>query len=272
MTYRKYCFFLAVAIFVLSGCSRQMLSTPGGWKLTWRDEFNGTGNPDPEKWEQPENNRRNNNNGPDGWWSAQDAYLDGAGHLVIRAREIPNRNNDCDSNDYSTGAVRSRGRFEQQYGRFEVRCKLPAQQGWWVAFWLMSPTVGHVDGSGEDGAEIDIFEGFGWTDTVQHALHWDGYGDAHRSEGHKMTIEGIREEFHVYALEWSPEEYVFSIDGRETWRSKAGGVSQVPAYIKVTGELSTEDWAKNRSWANDPAKAVFPDHFIVDYVRVYQKR
>ena len=238
-------------------------------QLIWSDEFDGT-TLDYNKWDKPQYNRRSNHEGPDGWWLKQDSFLDGEGHLIIRARQIDNRNSDNDAFDYATGAIRSIDRFEHRYGKFEIRCKLPSQPGWWVAFWLFSPGVGNVDGSGEDGTEIDIFEGFGWTDRVQHALHWDGYGDAHQSTGEDFTMEGIRDGFHTFSLEWYENLYIFYIDGVESWRTDAGGVSKVPAYVKITGELSTQSWAINDWWANDPAKAAFPDSFIVDYVRVYE--
>ncbi|RPH97946.1 MAG: glycoside hydrolase family 16 protein, partial [Calditrichaeota bacterium] len=147
-------------------------------ELVWNDEFNDAVL-DKKKWDQPEYNRRNNNAGPDGWWLKEDSYLDGQGHLIIRARKIENRNSDSDPYDYSTGAVRTLGKFEQKFGKFEIRCQLPTQPGWWVAFWLFAEGVHHEDESGRDGTEIDIFEGFGWTDKMQHALHWDGYGDKH---------------------------------------------------------------------------------------------
>jgi beta-glucanase (GH16 family) len=242
-----------------------------GWTLTWHDEFDGAGIPDIRNWDRPEYNRRNNDSGPDGWWLNEDSYLDGEGNLIIRARKIPNRNSDSDPYDYSTGAVRSIDRFEQRFGLFEVRCQLPQQPGWWVAFWLMSPTVGNVGNAGEDGTEIDIMEGFGWTDVINQALHWDGYGDAHQSEGKKTTIAGIRNGFHIFTLEWYQEEYVFLIDGAETWRTDAGGVSKVAAYVKITGELSTESWAINEWWSQDPRSATYPDSMVVDYVRVYEK-
>ncbi len=258
------------------GCKDPAGEGPGpdpkdGWVLTWSDEFEGEGVPDPQKWEQPEYNRRKNDNGPDGWWLKEDSYLDGKGHLVLRAKKINNRNNDKDKFDYSTGAVRSKGLFEQKFGKFECRCQLPTQPGWWVAFWLFSPGVGNVDGSGRDGTEIDIMEGFGWTDKINHALHWDGYGDAHQSEGEKVTFPGVREGYHTFTLEWDETEYRFYIDGQMTWKSDAGGVSQVPAYVKITAELSTEKWAVNEYWSNDPAKGIFPDYFLVDWVRVYKK-
>ena len=239
------------------------------WVLTFSDEFDGN-TLDLSKWEQLEYNRRQNEQGPDGWWLKEDAYLDGDGNLVIRAKQIENGNVDDDPHDYSTGAIRSKGLFEQKFGKFEIRCQLPAQKGWWVAFWLFTNGVGNEDGSGEDGTEIDIFEGFGWTDHIQHALHWDGYGAAHQSVHQGFESVGIRDAFHTFTLEWNENEYIFFVDGVETWRTAAGGVSKVPSYVKITGELSTLDWAISENWANDPEQATYPDYFLVDYVRVYQ--
>lgn len=51
------------------------------------------------------------------------------------------------------------------------------------------------------------------------------------------------------------------MDGKETWRTKAGGVSQVPEFMKLSDEIG--------SWAGDIKKATLPDQFLVDYVRVY---
>ncbi|MFZ5939938.1 MAG: family 16 glycosylhydrolase [Bacteroidota bacterium] len=242
--------------------------TPGD--LIWSDEFEGTGIPDPANWERLEYNRRNNPNGPDGWWSNEDSYLDGEGHLVIRVRRIDDKNADGDSCDFSTGMVRSHGLFEQKYGKFEASCLLPTQPGWWVAFWMMQGNVSSTANAGIDGSEVDIMEGFGWTNKINQAIHWDGYGSAHKSVSKATTVTGIREGYHTYTLEWYPGIYIFYIDGTETWRSTGGGVCKYLGYIKLTGELSTEDWAINNYWANHPKDAVYPDSFLVDYVRVYE--
>jgi len=240
-------------------------------KLTWSDEFNGfAGAPDSRKWDRPEYNRRQNATGPDGWWSKEDSFIDGKGNLVIRVRKIANKNSDNDLFDYSCGAVRTYGKFTQLYGRYEIRCQLPKQQGWWVAFWMMQGNVGSESNLGVDGSEVDIMEAFGWTNKINHAIHYDGYGDAHKSVGKYELIAGIREGYHIYSMDWYPDKYIFYVDGKEQWRSIGGGVCNKPGYIKVTAEISTESWAINSSWSNDPAKATYPDSFKVDYVRVYQ--
>lgn len=266
--------FSLIMVLVLASASyssnAQKIRTGARGDLIWSDEFDGTGIPDASKWERQEYNRRNNDNGPDGWWSKEDSYLDGNGNLVIRVRQIENQNDDADSCDYSVGALRTKGRFEQLYGRFEIRCQLPTQPGWWVAFWMMQGKVSSVGEGGVDGTEVDIMEAFGWTNTINYAFHWDGYGDDHKSTGKKVSPAGIRDGFHTFSMEWYPEMYIFFIDGEETWRSQGGGVCNKPGYIKVTGEISTNDWAINNWWANDPADATYPDSFLVDYVRVYE--
>ncbi|HKJ80179.1 MAG TPA: endo-1,4-beta-xylanase, partial [Prolixibacteraceae bacterium] len=239
-------------------------------ELVWSDDFDGSGIPDPAKWDRPQYNRRNNNKGPDGWWSNEDSYLDGEGNLVIRVRKINNKNGDDDPYDYSVGALRTKGKFEKLYGVFEIRCQLPTQKGWWIAFWMMQGNVGSETNGGVDGSEVDIMEGFGWTDKINQAIHWDGYADAHKSIGKKTDIDNLHEGFHTYTMVWNPDEYIFYIDGIETWRTQGGGVCNRPGYLKITGELSTESWAINDYWANDPEQATYPDHFMVDYVKVYE--
>lgn len=248
-------------------CRAQSTNEP---VLTFSDEFDGIGAPDASKWDRPEYNRRNNANGPDGFWSNEDSYVDGNGNLIIRVRKIENKNNDDDLYDYSTGVVRTKGKFEQLYGKYEIRCLLPTQPGWWVAFWMMQGNVSSEANLGVDGSEVDIMEGFGWTDKINHAIHYDGYGAAHKSKEKNGLIAGIHDGFHIYSMEWTPDIYVFYIDDKEVWRSTGGGICNKPGYIKVTGEISTESWAINQWWSNDPATATYPDSFVVDYVRVYQ--
>jgi beta-glucanase (GH16 family) len=127
---------------------------------------------------------------------------------------------------------------------------------------MMCSGVGKVGNEGRDGTEIDIVE-IPWRDgKVTFNLHWDGYDKDHKSAGSSTTIPALTESFHDYSLLWTKEEYVFYVDGKEVWRTKAGGVSQVPEYLKLTEEIG--------EWGGDITKAQLPDFFEVDYVRVYE--
>jgi len=275
--------FIAVSIAILSAvflggfsCFQKCaVNTPivTEWELTFSDEFDGEGQPDPEKWISQEYNRKPNSNGPDGWWSKDQVGLDGRGHLEILVSVVENQNDDQDNDpkDYATGMVSTEGIFEQKFGRFEARLKGPKQTGWWGAFWLFSDAVEQIDGSGRDGTEIDIIELFGGLRSPQHALHWDGYGKAHQVKGKKLWFLSDTDEWHTYALEWTPEAYVFFVDGKETWRSKAGGVSQSAVWLKFTGEIAT-DKNTQEYWSGKINDLNYPDRFLIDWVRVYQQK
>jgi len=219
------------------------------WRLAWNDEFAGA-KLDKSKWEICGDWKRR-----DGHWVKADAYLDGKGHLLLRTKKEADR--------FTSGAIRTRGKFEQRFGYWECRCKFPTRPGHWPAFWLFSDSVVKVGNEGRDGTEIDIAEMPWRTDHVQHALHWDGYGKRHKSKGKRAEVKGIRKGFHTFGLHWKTDEYVFYVDGKETWRTKAGGVSQVKAYVKLTEEIG--------KWGGDIKKARLPDHFTVDYVRVFEE-
>jgi len=121
--------------------------------------------------------------------------------------------------------------------------------------------VGRVGDEGRDGTEIDIMEMPYRDGRLTSNLHWDGYGKEHKSDGTVFSRPEILEGFHTYGLWWKPDEYVFDVDGKETWRSSAGGVCQAPLYLKLTVEIG--------NWAGDIRKAELPEEWLIDYVRVY---
>jgi beta-glucanase (GH16 family) len=217
------------------------------WKLAWHDEFNGT-RLDESKWEIPPDMPR-----VDGWWMRKAISLDGKGHLDISVTK--------DGNRYVSGCVRTRGKFEHAFGYYVARLQFHKQLGHWTAFWLYNDCVNRVGDEGRDGTEIDIVERPWLNDCVQHTLNWDGYGIAHKQKKKLLWVPGVKEGFHTIGLLWLPDEYRFYVDGKETWRTNAGGVCQVPLYVKLSDEVG---W-----WGGNIKRAKLPDHFLVDYVRVY---
>ena len=223
------------------------------YTLTFEDTFDND-NLDLTKWELCPQQRRQDLGGY--WNDAMTEVKDG--NLILWAKL-------ADDGTPISGAVRSRGIFEQVYGYFECRMKMHRTTGFWGAFWMMCGNVGKVDGSAVSGAEIDIIEsGERARNGVNHAIHWDGYGEHHKSVCKIITDPGQYDGgWHTYALQWTKDEYVFFIDGRETWRTSEPGICEKPGYLKLTAEFGT--------WAHPIIPEELPDCVRVDWVRVYRE-
>lgn len=174
---------------------------------------------------------------------------------------------------FLTGMIRSAPQL--QYGYFEARIRFQSLQGHHGAFWLQSETYGQIIGDpGRSGAEIDIIEFFGngrtATDAKQN-VYFDPYSSGQEQPGTEHDLfyrdnhAGVElsEDFHIFGLLWTSEEYVFFIDGVETWRTSVG-TSHVQEYIVLS--LTTSAWENARL-----DTTLLPDEMSVDYVRVYQK-
>jgi beta-glucanase (GH16 family) len=100
--------------------------------LIWSDEFETEGKPNSEFWSYENGFVRNN----EFQWYQQDNGICHNGILTIEARkeQIPNPNYLTGSNDwrknrefaeYTSACIKTVGKKEFQYGRFEVRAKIP---------------------------------------------------------------------------------------------------------------------------------------------------
>ena len=222
-----------------------------GLKLVWNDEFQGN-KIDQSKWTISGDSKRR-----DGYWHKSESYLDGIGNLIIRTSKYGNK--------YISGHIGTRGKFHYKFGYWVARCKFPSEQGHWPGFWLQSDSMGKIGNGGTDGSEIDIMEKPHYDkDIIAQTIHWDGYSkEDHKSEHNSYKQQGVSKGWHTFGLYWTKDEYVYYVDGKETWRTKAGGVSQVDKYVRFSEEIA--------AFTGDITKAALPDYFTVDYVRVYDK-
>ncbi len=223
-----------------------------GFDLVWNDEFNGTAL-DLSKW----NYRAENTVRGFGTVSRNSIQLNGSGQLLI------NITKGLDGT-YYIGQVGTQGLFETRYGYFECRAKMHNSLGPHVAFWLQSPWYGIGDPT-VTGAEIDIFEYHKKSpDNVHHAVHYNGYGAEHQQINKVVNNPAIKTGYHIFGLEWNENEYIFYVDGQETWRTTSA-VSRRDQFIILSAELN--GWG-----GDDPNLWTFPDAVTYDYVRVYKKR
>ena len=197
------------------------------------------------------------------------SVLDGQGHVVLKTQLIPDESEV--GYEVESGMIATQGLQSWKYGLFEARIKFESSEGHHGAFWLQSPDYGLVTDDFEaSGTEIDIVEYFGRKGSLSQNVHWNKYkSKVKKAAGSgnlqsNPVIETVDTEFHVYSLVWTPDENIFYIDGKETWRFKKA-ISKHAEYI-ILSLLS------NKSEATRIKQENFPDKMVVDWVRVFQKK
>ena len=161
-----------------------------------------------------------------------------------------------------------KNKFTHKYGYYECRCRLKKREGWWCAFWLQSPIIGASLDPKLTGAEVDIMESFHPGKICHHNAFTGGYGLDMQciSVGGK---DGVSiDEFHTFGVLWTPEKYVFYVDGKEDG-TITENVSDIEQFILISTEVKGYRNENHRPTDEAIAAAEAGDNFLVDYVRVF---
>jgi beta-glucanase (GH16 family) len=247
--------------------------------LVWSDEFDGpagTG-PDPGKWVPDIGGEPQWGNDEDQYYTGRPQNLakSGAGDLVISARRerlpgmAPCAEGPC---DITSGRITTKTKFDQTYGRFEARIKVPDGPGLWPAFWAM--------GADDDShpwpanGEIDFMEVIGTEPgTVYGTAHAPGF-PAEGIGGSRTLSAGRRlaEDFHTFSVEWSPSRIDWQLDGATYFTLTSGRLAPGQQWVFDHPFYLLMNLAVGGTWPG-PATAdtPFPATMRVDYVRVYRK-
>jgi Glycosyl hydrolases family 16 len=170
------------------------------------------------------------------------------------------------------GHVSTEGVADFQYGVAAARMRLQRNAGQHAAFWLQ-PRGLLPDRPTPWGAEIDVIEWFGegagggMASNVYHPVAGEKAKVGGRIGGGAERFLAGRSDswwgnYHVFSVEWTPSEYVFRIDGHETWRTDQG-VSHHPQFL-ILSLLSSDYELPN---AHDPR---VPEHTYVDWVQFWR--
>ena len=282
---------LVSIIGVLSCESDEKQTVTTKFNLVFEDEFEVNGAPDAAKWSF------DIGKGPlnDGWGNNELQFYKSEntivqnGYLIITAKSEA-----FGGLNYTSSRLKSRNKFEQKYGRFEARIKLPQGKGMFPAFWLLGENfceaqtltgnVVNCDSSlpnYEAGnvlwpqcGEIDIMEYLGSKPTeVFGTIHGPGFSGGNSiTKKYNLSNDRFDTGFHVFGVEWT-ENYI-------NWY-----VDNV-LYSQITRQNVEEkggEWVFDNSFymllnmavggnlpGNPNANTTYPQRMIVDYVRVYQ--
>ncbi|MGB0385677.1 MAG: carbohydrate binding domain-containing protein [Ardenticatenaceae bacterium] len=257
---------------------------PSGWTLAWSDEFDGAAGsaPDPTKWTAEVGDGVAAGNA--GWGNAERQYytdstdnaaLDGNGNLVMTARALDTSNSDMECYygpcEYTSARLITENKAEFTYGRIEARLKVPEGQGLWPAFWTLGNNFRDV--GWPNSGEIDIMENIGREPaTVHGTIHGPGYSGGNGvGDGYDLPTGNLADDFHVFAIEWQPEQIRWSIDNTNYYTATPADLPAGTNWVYDHPFFLLLNVAVGGYWPGYPDDSTtFPQTMEVDYVRVYQ--
>tara|TARA_B100000035_G_scaffold262366_1_gene233741 strand:- start:183 stop:1688 length:1506 start_codon:yes stop_codon:yes gene_type:complete len=238
------------------------------FNLVWSDEFSGT-RLDEQHWSH------NIGTGSGGWGNNElQYYLSNNASVADGFLTITAKRESYGGRNYTSSRIKTEGLVAFNYGRVDIRAKLPRGQGIWPALWALGNNFSEV--GWPYSGEIDIMEmigGSGREDTVHGTVHWNIGGlsspYAHTYSGGLFTAEDFSAGFNVFSvvrtadqIEWRVNDvpyYQFSIDD-----SASLAPFRKPFFLIF-------NVAVGGNWPGYPDDTTtFPQQMVVDYVRIFE--
>ena len=174
-------------------------------------------------------------------------------------------------------SARLNSKFAFTYGRVDVRAKLPFGDGTWPAIWTLGKNINEDGGYWDNQygtvgwpacGELDIMEhGLHPTNQVSVAIHTpSSYGGTVNTS--IQTLADVANNFHIYTMNWSPDQITFLIDGVGfyTYNPAVKNDDTWPFYLEQYLLLNIA--MGGNGGAIDPNFS--QSSMVIDYVRVYQ--
>ncbi len=243
--------------------------------LVWSDEFGGD-TLDENKWQIIDGMNNFAAIYNPGAVSVHDGFLDissknyGTREALLEAVEWDQYHDAqlAENVTWSSGRIETKNKFSFQNGRVAVRAKVNDSQGIWPAIWMLCQ-----DETGHD--EIDILEYLGQDAWDAHTTNH--YGILNKSKGSHSTYtvgyEAWCQEFHVYEVEWDPQQITFFIDGKEVmktsrFRDICDAMHNRPMFLILETQVGG-GWVGPVDATGQNTKQ--ESSFLVDWVHVYQE-
>ncbi|MFM9826535.1 family 16 glycosylhydrolase [Flavobacterium sp.] len=249
--------------------------------LVWSDEFNINGAINAFNWHHQTQLIAGTSwaNGEEQHYTNQlaNSFVN-SGNLNIVAKKEPFFDQGV-TKQYTSARLNSKYAFK--YGRVDIRAKIPKDAGTWPALWMLGKNV-NEDGGFFDSqfgntswpacGEIDILE-HGITRSkpdnyIQSAMHTPSSSGNTSDIGGVVVGDNIAENYHIYSMNWSPNQISFLLDG-------------VVFYTYNPSNKNASTWPFDKEQyillniAMGGVAGTIPSNFtqatmVIDYVRVYQ--
>ena len=247
------------------------------YSLVWSDEFNGNGALDSSKWyhqtKLPQGGSWYNGEVQHYTKRINNSFMQNGNLNLVAKRET--FTDQGFTKNYTSARLNSK--FAFKYGKVVFRAKLPSGAGTWPALWMLGKNIdengAYWDNRGFGNTawpacgEIDIMEHWGNNQNyIQSAMHTPSSFGATLNIGGR-SVSTASSAFHVYALEWTADKMVFSVDS-------------IVHYIYNPSDKNASTWPFDSEQYLLMNVAIQGNIFSgftqaameVDYVRIYQEK
>ncbi|MCA5005198.1 glycoside hydrolase family 16 protein [Sphingobacterium bovistauri] len=270
-----------IILFILTNSVYAQQHEKSTYKLVWSEEFDKNGKVNEKIWNYEYGFVRNRE---DQWYQKDNAYCKDGFLIIELKKEIkPNPFYEDGSQDwkksrrdikYTSSSLNTSGKKYWQYGRFEMRARIPVGSGLWPAFWTLG-----VDKEWPSNGEIDIMEYYRGNILANIA---NGTNKRWTAEWHNgvKSVESLggemwAKEFHVWRMDWDENEITLYLDdvllnkvSLERLVNKDGtnfNPFKQPHYVLVNLALGGDN-------GGQIDESLLPAKYEIDYIRVYQKK
>lgn len=244
------------------------------YELTWSDEFDEGEMPDTSKWTYDLGNW--------GWGNSELQYYtenrsENAriedGNLIITALK------DDMGEAWTSARLTTRGKVAFEYGKIEFRAKVPKEKGNWAAGWTLGndyvdelswPYCGEIDILESVGYEMDDETGNGKAHASAHCAAY--YFKLGNQPTGILDVENMNEAFHTYAVEWTPDGMQASVDDEIYFEYNDTSTELSWPFSKAQNIILNLTMGGGWGGQKGMDSTVTKQEFIIDYVRVYQKK
>ena len=269
---------ISISLILISACKKDAggpnnsIDIPEGYSLIWNDEFDeptinttnwgyetgdGTDYGLPTGWGNNEKQIYTNSTENSGIETYDEISV-----FTITALED-------NSGGYTSAKLTTKEHITARFGRIEVKAKMPEGQGLWPAIWMLGSNIDLISWPG--CGEIDIAEVLGHqTSTLNSTLHYtnDEHKHGEIQNIHELSAGNFNDEYHIFALDWTPESLTFILDGQTLKQIQIE--DDMKEFLRSFYMILNV--AVGGNLPGDPNETtVFPQSMYIDYVRIFSK-